>query len=89
MSHESFGHGGVVTCLVHDCTSVYSGSTDETVRQVFFDGLIRDWQVVVPDFGTLEGPFQITALEYAGEHNGELTYEMALESGGAIAFTAA
>ena len=64
-------------------------STDETVRQVFFDGLIRDWQVVVPDFGTLEGPFQITALEYAGEHNGELTYEMALESGGAIAFTAA
>lgn len=64
-------------------------STDETVRQVFFDGLIRDWQVVVPDFGTLEGPFQVTALEYAGEHNGELTYEIALESGGAIAFTAA
>ncbi len=64
-------------------------ATDESVRQVFFDGTIRDWQVIVPDFGTLEGPFQVTALEYSGEHNGELAYELALESAGAIAFTAA
>lgn len=64
-------------------------TTDATVRQVFFDGTIRDWQVIVPDFGTLEGPFQITALEYSGEHNGELAYELALESAGAIAFAAA
>src|SRR6185503_11276572 len=64
-------------------------STDATVRQVFFDGTIRDWQVIVPDFGTLQGPFQVTALEYSGEHDGELAYEIALESAGAIAFTAA
>jgi len=56
---------------------------------VFFDGTIRDWQVIVPDFGTLEGAFQVTALEYSGEHNGELAYELALESAGAIGFTAA
>ena len=30
-------------------------ATDATVRQVFFDGTIRDWQVIVPDFGTLAG----------------------------------
>jgi TP901-1 family phage major tail protein len=64
-------------------------STDATVRQVFFDGTIRDWQVIVPDFGTLQGAFQVTALEYSGEHNGELAYDLALESAGAIAFTAA
>ena len=64
-------------------------ASDETVRLVFFDGTIRDWQVIVPDFGTLAGAFQVTALEYSGEHNGELAYEMALESAGAIAFTAA
>ena len=64
-------------------------TTDATVRQVFFDGTIRDWQVIVPDFGSLEGAFQITALEYSGEHNGELAYELALESAGAISFTAA
>jgi TP901-1 family phage major tail protein len=63
--------------------------TDATIRQVFFDGAIRDWQVVVPDFGTLEGPFQVTALEYSGEHNGEVAYELALESAGAIGFAVA
>ncbi|HVY20475.1 MAG TPA: phage major tail protein, TP901-1 family [Bauldia sp.] len=64
-------------------------STDATVRQVFFDGTIRNWQVIVPDFGTLAGPFQITALEYSGEHNGEVAYELVLESAGAISFSGA
>ena len=64
-------------------------ASDANVRQVFFDGTIRDWQVIVPDFGTLQGAFQVTALEYSGAHDGELAYEIALESAGAIAFTAA
>ena len=64
-------------------------ATDATVRQIFFDGAIRDWQVIVPDFGTLAGPFQVTALEYSGEHDREITYELALESAGLISFTAA
>ncbi len=64
-------------------------ATDASVRQVFFDGTIRDWQVVVPDFGTLQGAFQVTALQYSGEHNGELAYELSLESAGAVTFAAA
>ena len=64
-------------------------ATDLTVRQVFFDGTISGWQVIVPDFGTLQGAFQVTALEYSGEHDGELAYEIALESAGAIGFIAA
>ncbi len=63
-------------------------ASDAAVRQVFFSGQILPWQVVVPDFGLIEGPFQITALEYAGRHDGEVTYELALESAGALAFTA-
>lgn len=63
-------------------------ASDAEVRQLFFDGSIRPWQVVVPDFGTIEGTFQVTALEYAGRHDGELTYELALESAGALSFTA-
>ncbi|MFZ3035383.1 MAG: phage major tail protein, TP901-1 family [Parvibaculum sp.] len=64
-------------------------TSDADVRQVFFDAAIRNWQVVIPDFGTVEGAFQITALEYAGEHDGEVTFDMALESAGALVFTAA
>jgi TP901-1 family phage major tail protein len=36
----------------------------------------------------VEGPFQITGLEFAGEHNGEVTYELSLESAGALTFAA-
>jgi TP901-1 family phage major tail protein len=59
------------------------------VRSLFFDGGIRNWQVIVPDFGTIAGPFQVTGLEYAGEHDGEVSYDIALESAGALTFAAA
>ena len=58
------------------------------MRELFFDDDIRHWQVVVPDFGTIEGPFQVTALEYRGDHAGEVTFELALESAGALTFSA-
>jgi len=63
--------------------------SDALVRDLFFDGEIVDWQIVLPDFGTVSGPFQITALEYGGDHDAEMTFEIALESAGYIAFGAA
>jgi TP901-1 family phage major tail protein len=63
--------------------------SDALVRQTFFDGAVKNYQMVIPDFGTLEGAFQITSLEFAGEHNAEVTYELSLESAGALTFTAA
>jgi TP901-1 family phage major tail protein len=63
-------------------------ATDALIRQTFFDGAVKNYQVVIPDFGTVEGPFQITGLEFAGEHNGEVTYELSLESAGALTFAA-
>lgn len=62
--------------------------TDAIVRQVFFDGTVRVWQVIVPSFGRIQGPFQVTALEYRGDHQGEVTFDLALESAGALTFTA-
>ena len=64
-------------------------ASDTSVRELFFDGAIRTWQIVVPDFGTISGPFQVTSLEYAGEHDGEVTYELALESAGQVSFAGA
>jgi TP901-1 family phage major tail protein len=63
-------------------------SSDALVRQAFFDGAVNHAQVIVPDFGTIEGLFQISSLEFAGEHNGEVTFDLALESAGALTFTA-
>lgn len=63
-------------------------ASDALARQVFFDGLIRNWQIILPDFGTITGAFQITALEYRGEHSGEMTFDLSLESAGALTFAA-
>ncbi|APX11158.1 phage major tail protein, TP901-1 family [Tateyamaria omphalii] len=62
--------------------------TDERARQIFFDGETPNFQVIIPDFGIVEGPFQVTSLEYSGSHNGEATYEVSLASAGALVFTA-
>lgn len=64
-------------------------ASDALARSLFFAGEIRNWQVVIPDFGTVSGPFQIVALEYAGRHDGEMTFEIALESAGALSFAGA
>lgn len=64
-------------------------STDMLMRQTFFDGAVVSYQIVIPSFGTVQGPFQVTSLEFAGEHNGEVTYDMALESAGELTFMAA
>jgi len=63
-------------------------ASDALVRQAFFDGVVKNCQVIVPDFGTLEGLFQIAAFEFSGEHNGEVTFELSFESAGALSFTA-
>jgi len=63
-------------------------ASDAKVRELFFAGTIRDWQLILPDFGTVQGPFQITALEFSGDHAGEVTFDIALESAGVMSFTA-
>jgi TP901-1 family phage major tail protein len=64
-------------------------ASDAAMRQTFFDGAVKTFQIVSPDFGTVAGPFQLTNLEFAGEHNGEVTYDVSLESAGELTFAAA
>jgi TP901-1 family phage major tail protein len=64
-------------------------ASDEIVRGYVFAGTIRDWQVVIPDFGTVEGPFHIGSFELTGRHDGEVAFDIALESAGELTFAAA
>ncbi len=63
-------------------------ASDAAVRAVFFSGVIRAWQILLPDFGVVEGPFLLAALDFSGSHDGEVTFELTLESAGALTFTA-
>ncbi len=63
-------------------------ATDARLRTLFFAGEIPVVRVVIPSFGTIEGPFQISAIDYAGTHDGEATFELSLASAGALTFAA-
>jgi TP901-1 family phage major tail protein len=85
---ELLSGAGVKTASISGSGVFKDADTDERTRQIFFDGQTPDFQVIIPDFGTVEGPFQITSVEYAGSHNGEATYELSLASAGPLLFTA-
>ncbi|WMT91168.1 phage major tail protein, TP901-1 family [Pelagibacterium sp. H642] len=80
--------GGIKRAAISGSGIFKDRASDAQVRALFFAGTIRDWQLILPDFGTVQGPFQIVALEFAGDHAGEVTFELALESAGEITFSA-
>ena len=86
---ELLAGAGVKSAAISGSGVFKDDASDERARQIFFDGETPDFQVVIPDFGTVEGPFQVTGLEYSGSHNGEASYELSLASAGALSFTAA
>lgn len=83
---ELLGGAGVQRASLSGSGLFKDQASDTLVRNAFFSGAILAWQIVIPAFGTISGPFQLTALEYSGDHNGEVRFEMALESAGPLAF---
>ena len=86
---ELLAGAGVKSAAISGSGVFRDAATDERARAIFFDGQTPEFQVIIPDFGTVEGAFQITSIDYAGNFNGEATYEMAMASAGALTFTAA
>jgi len=85
---ELLAGAGVKSASISGSGIFKDQATDERARQIFFDGEVPQFQVIIPDFGIVQGPFQITAIEYAGSHNGEASYELSLASAGALSFVA-
>ena len=85
---EWLSGAGVKSAAISGSGIFRDAASDERVRQIFFDGETPEFQVIIPDFGTVEGAFQVTSIEYAGTHDGEATYELSLASAGLLTFTA-
>lgn len=86
---ELLANAGVKQATISGSGVFKDSASEEDVRGYFFAGTIVSYNFEIPDFGTIEGDYQVTALEYAGTYNGEATFNMTFESAGAIAFTAA
>ncbi len=73
-------------------------ATEQAVRTAYFaqantsDGTAAQtaafdsFRIIVPDLGTFTGTFMIASLGYSGEFNGEVTYDLTLESSGYVTF---
>lgn len=67
---------------------------DKTVRDLAFAGtgttkLLTDWTLEWGDGATLAGDFYLASFESAGNHDGEETYSITLQSSGEWTYTAA
>jgi TP901-1 family phage major tail protein len=83
---ELLAGAGIKTTNIKGQGIFKNAATDATVRGYFFNATIVNWQVIIPGFGTVTGPFQITALDFSGRHDGEVTFDMSLESAGVLTF---
>lgn len=63
-----------------------SGSAHDTARSLFMGRTRRNWRITRGDGSTVTAPCLITALDYAGNHDGEETFSITLESAGAVTF---
>jgi TP901-1 family phage major tail protein len=64
-------------------------ASDEALRAAFFNQTLPNFQIVIPNFGTVTGPFKITSLQYDGPYDGEVKISLSLASAGALTFTGA
>ncbi|MCB4768918.1 phage major tail protein, TP901-1 family [Ancylobacter sp. Lp-2] len=85
---ELLAGAGVKRASISGSGVFKDAASDALIRQSFFDGAVQNAQLLVPDFGTLTGPFQISSLEIAAEHDREVTFDIALESAGELTFAA-
>ncbi|HVV29119.1 MAG TPA: phage major tail protein, TP901-1 family [Rhizomicrobium sp.] len=78
--------GGVQSATVSGSGVFKDAASDAALRAAFFGGAIGNFQIVIPGFGTVTGPFKITALQYDGLHDGEVKISLSLASAGALTF---
>lgn len=85
---ELLAGAGVKSARVAGAGIFKDANSDAVIRAYVFNGTIREWQIVIPDFGTIEGLFQISSFELSGRHDAEVAFEITLESAGLLTFTA-
>lgn len=64
---------------------IFTGSAAEATLQAHaLAGVIDDYQLAFESGARLQGRFLVTRLDHAGDHNGERSYTLNLESSGPV-----
>jgi TP901-1 family phage major tail protein len=78
--------GAGVRSVSVGASGIFTGSAAESrIRSNALAGLIDDYELSFESGERMRGRFLVQRLDYAGDHNGERTYALSLESSGAVA----
>ncbi|RMF08905.1 MAG: phage major tail protein, TP901-1 family [Alphaproteobacteria bacterium] len=79
--------GAGVRSVTLSGAGVFTDSAAEMSLQAkILAGSLDNYEVAFESGDSFSGAFQAVSLEYAGDHNGERTYTIRLESSGAVVF---
>jgi TP901-1 family phage major tail protein len=81
-------NAGVKSAAITGSGVFKDAASDASLRTAFFNQTLSNWQIVIPSFGTLTGPFKLNSLEYQGPYDGEVKISLSLASAGALSFAA-
>ncbi|MBI3438912.1 MAG: phage major tail protein, TP901-1 family [Proteobacteria bacterium] len=84
---ELIAGAGVKSASVSGSGVFKDAASDAAIQQAFFAQASKTFQLVIPDFGVLQGRFLIEALDYSGDHDGEAAFAITLASAGVVSFT--
>ncbi len=85
---ELIAGAGVKSASVSGAGVFKDAASDGLLRQAFFAQAVRTFELTIPSFGVLAGPFLVEALDYSGDHDGEAAFAITLASAGALSFAA-
>jgi TP901-1 family phage major tail protein len=80
---------GVKSATITGSGVFKDAASDAAIRAAFFAQALANWQIAIPSFGTVSGPFKVASLQYDGPYDGELKLSMTLASAGALTFAGA
>jgi len=81
---ELLDGAGVATMSISG-SGVFQNDTEmRKIRDLAVTRAVNNYQIIFGSGDIYSGAFQVTSVEQAGEHNGEVTYTVAMESAGAI-----
>lgn len=83
---ELIAGAGVKSARISGAGVFKDAVSDARIQQAFFAQQSIRCQLIVPDFGVLEGPFLVEALDYSGDHDGEAAFAVELASAGQLTF---
>lgn len=84
---ELLAAAGIQSVSISAAGVFKDAASEATVRGNAQDDSIDNYKVLFGSGDDYTGAFQITSLEYTGEHNGARQYTMTLESSGAVTYT--